>query len=493
MAPDAHVGGRRAIADIAVQVLARGGNLILGIVVTLILVRTLGDDDFGRWTTLLSVTQLAVVFTELGLEPAVVNQAARDPDRESSWVGALVALRLLLAIPVTIISIVVCLILADNGDMALAGVLLSCTMLASAPSALRAFNQLRVRNDVTMIVLTANSLLWGAAVIALAITGGSLAAYGAAFLAVTATTATLQAILSRPQMRQRLRIARELWRTVLQTGLPLGAAGVIIAMSAKAPQIFVFEISGPRDAGLYGAASRLFEQSHFIPMAVMTTLLPIMSIAQRADPAQARRVLQLSLDYLLLAALPFFALTVVASPQLLQLLFGDEFVAAAPALPVLMAAFVFVALNYPLDNMVIVQGQQRQLIKIALAGLTVMVIGNAIGVPAAGFEGAAWAVLAAEIVVTVLTYRLVSGPLGMTIGQGRLLRIVASAAVALVALEALDIAGAPLGVLVAALAVAYPAALIVLGGLDLGELRAIMRRRPPADLAPEPAPPAPGP
>lgn len=487
MADDGQVGGRRAVADILVQVLARGGNLILGIVVTLVLVRTLGDEDFGRWATILSVTQLAVVFTELGLEPAVVALAARDPDREGAWIGALMSLRLLLAIPVTIISMIVCVILADSGEMALAGVLLSCTMLASAPSAVRAFNQLRVRNDVTMVVLTVNSVLWGAAVILLAVAGGSLVAYAAAFLAVTVTTATLQFILSRPQMRQRLRMARDLWREVLKAGLPLGAAGVIGAASAKAPQIFVFELGGARDAGLYGAAGRLFEQSHFIPMAVMTTLLPIMSVAHKMDPARARRVLDLSLDYLLLAALPAFALTLVAGEQIMTLLFGAQYADAAPALPLLMGAFVFVALNYPLDNMVIVEGKQRELVKIAGAGFAVMLVGNAIGVPAYGFVGAACAVLAAEAVVTALTYRLVSRPLGMKPTDGRLLRILAAGAVLVAVLEVLDVVvGAPLGVIVVALAVVYPAALLALRGLDLGELRSLLRRRPPDELQTDP-------
>lgn len=489
MTDDGQVGGRRAVADILVQVVARAGNLLLGIVATLVLVRTLGDDDFGRWATLLSITQIAMVFVDLGLEPAVVSLAARDPDREGSWVGALVTLRILLGIPATIISIVICIIVADNGDMALAGVLLSCTMLAAAPSALRVLNQLRVRNDVTMIVLTANSVLWGGAVIGLAVVGVPMAAYAAAFLAVTFVTATLQAVLSRPQMRQRLRLARELWREALKAGLPLGIAGVISTASARAPQIFVFELDGTREAGLYGAATRLYEQSHFIPMAVVTTLLPIMAIAHKADPGKARRVLELSVGYLLMASLPVFVLTLAASPEILTLLFGDSFADAAPALPILMATFVLVAVNYPLDNMILVQGQQKWLVGRAVLATVIIVVGTAATVPFIGFVGAAASVLVAEAVVTYQTVRFVSGTLGGGLRAGPILRILAAGAIAMAVLEALDLlVGAPLGVLIVVLAVVYPAALVLFRALDLDEARRLIRRQPPPDLEPEPTP-----
>lgn len=489
MTDDGQVGGRRAVADILVQVVARAGNLLLGIVATLVLVRTLGEDDFGRWATLLSITQIAMVFVDLGLEPAIVSLAAKDPDREGSWVGALVSLRLLFAIPATIISIVICLILADNDDMALAGVLLSCTMLAAAPSALRVLNQLRVRNDVTMFVLTVNSVLWTGAVVGLAIAKVSMAAYAAAFLAVTFAAATLQMVLSRPQMRHRLRLARELWPQALKAGLPLGIAGVISTAAARAPQIFVFELDGTREAGLYGAATRLYEQSHFIPMAVVTTLLPIMAMAHKANPERARRVLEMSVGYLLMVSLPVFVLTLAASPEILTLLFGESFRDAAPALPILMATFVLVAVNYPLDNMIIVQGEQKWLVGRALIAMVIIIVGTAATVPFVGFVGAAAAVLAAEAVVTFQTFRFVSGTLGGALRARPLLRILAAGAIAMLVLEAIDLLiGAPLGVLILVLAVVYPAALLLLGALDLDEARRLIRRQPPPDLEAEPTP-----
>lgn len=481
--PAPEVGGRRAAADILVQVFARGGNLILGIVVTVLLVRGLGDAAYGQWTTLFAIVQLAVVFSELGLEPAVVSRAATDEEREGDWIGALAMLRLLLSIPASLISAIACLIIADSGEMELAGILLSATLLGSVPSVLRAFNQLRVRNDVTMIVLTVNSVGWLAAVVVLAARDAGLVAYAAAFLAVSLLSSGLQAVLSLRQMRHPMRPARDLWRPIIKAGLALGGAGILMSVGSRAPQIFVFELQGDVQAGLYGAASRLFEQAHFIPMAVMTTLLPIMSTAQRADPERARRVLETAIDYLVMVSLPGIPLAIVAGGPLLEFLFGVEFAAAAPALPVLLAAFVLVAVTYPLDNMVIVLGLQGRLIFIALTSVTLALTLNPVLINRMGFEGAAWAVLIVEAVVTVMTYRLVSSRLPFQVVTPRLIRIAIAAVITGLVLWGLDTISAPLFALVGVTAIGYPALLVALGAINVAELRALARRQPPPQLA----------
>lgn len=480
--PQEEVGGRRAFADIVVQVLARGGNLVLGLVVTVLLVRGLGDAGYGQWTTLLAIVQLAVVFSELGLEPAVVSRAAADPEREGDWIGALVVLRLLLSIPAAIVSAVACVIIADSGAMDLAGILLSLTLLGSVPNVLRAFNQLRVRNDVTMVVLTVNSIGWLAAVVVLAARDGGIVAYAAAFLVVSLLSAGLQAVLSLRQMRQPLGLARDLWRPIVSAGLALGGAGILMSVGSRAPQIFVYELQGDVQAGLYGAASRLFEQSHFIPMAVMTTLLPIMATAQRTDPERAKRVLETAIDYLVMVSLPGVPLAIIAGAQLLEVLFGAEFAAAAPALPILLAAFVLVAVTYPLDNMVIVLGLQKRLILIATTSVTLALVLNPLLINRMGFEGAAWSVLIVEAVVTVLTYRLVSSRLPFRMVTPRLLRIAAAAVVTGLSLWALDALTGSLVLLLAFTAVGYPALLVALRAVNLPELRALARRRPPPHL-----------
>ena len=49
------LGARRVTADIAAQIFGRVLDLALGVIVTVALVRYLGDADYGRWSTIIAI------------------------------------------------------------------------------------------------------------------------------------------------------------------------------------------------------------------------------------------------------------------------------------------------------------------------------------------------------------------------------------------------------------------------------------------------------
>src|SRR3954462_5441515 len=90
----ATVGRGRAARDVLGQLVFRTANLLLGIVVTILVVRGLGDAGFGKWSTLLAVSTLAGYFGNMGLSNVAVERAAAQPDAQAKWVGGLVTLRM---------------------------------------------------------------------------------------------------------------------------------------------------------------------------------------------------------------------------------------------------------------------------------------------------------------------------------------------------------------------------------------------------------------
>ena len=106
--------------------------------------------------------------------------------------------------------------------------------------------------------------------------------------------------------------------------------------------------------------------------------------------------------------------------------------------------------------------------------------GNLIAVPLAGFMGAAWITLATEAVVFLLTLRLILQTLEMPRPKlGRLGHTALAAVVLGGALEAIKLAGAPLGVLLAAFCVGYPALLFGLRAVGRADLDVLLRRGAP--------------
>jgi O-antigen/teichoic acid export membrane protein len=477
-APPTQVGARRATVDIAVQVIGRIGNLALGVVATLVVVRALGSSGFGQWSTIFAVTQIATNFGELGLNQVAVSRAASDPDREGDWLGALVSLRLLLAVPITILALLGVALIASTESVGLAGVMIAATILVGAPSALAAVFQLRVRNDISIAIMTLNSVLWTAGTVAVSTLSKSIDAFAAVFLAVSVITAGVSIVLALRLISVRLVFSRNLWRALMRVGLGVGAAGILVTLYVKLDQVLVFQFAGSRQAGLYGAAYRILDQIQFIPISVMTTLFPLIASAYPRNRERVCALLQTAGEYLTMASLPALAFTLVASHQIMTLLFGSAFDEAAPALPILMGAFVSISFGYLAGNMVVILELQNKFFRYAAVGLVINASLNVLLIPRYGFLAAAWITLATEVVVMSLTMRSVLHELEMTPRFGRLLRTLAAALTMGALTWLVSSFGVPLYGLVVVAALSYPALLLSSRVLTVTEIRAVLRKDP---------------
>jgi O-antigen/teichoic acid export membrane protein len=215
-----------------------------------------------------------------------------------------------------------------------------------------------------------------------------------------------------------------------------------------------------------------------VPVSVMTTLMPILAAAWTVNRERALRITWLAAEYLTVASLGGLAVSLVVARPLTVLLYGEDFASAAPALPVLAGAFVFICFGYLTGNLVLIAGLQRRLVTIGLVGLVVNVAGNVVLIPAWGFMGAAWMTLATEAAVVIVTAVMLRRRLELTLPSlGRMARILAAAATLALMLEISSGLGGSFAVLLAIAALAYPGLLLGLRAIDLDEIRMLLRER----------------
>jgi O-antigen/teichoic acid export membrane protein len=435
------VSRAHAARDVLIGLTGRLLNLGLGLVVVILVARTLGVAGSGAWASLLAVTAIAGTIADLGIEQVAVRRMAADPEDEPHVLGALLVIRTGLAVVATLGAFAACGVLVE-GEV-LAGALVSATVLAVAPQTLRAAFQVRVRNDRTIAVLTFNSVIWAAAVIAIAALDGGLVAFATAFLATTLMTTALAITwvlrIAKIAFDRLRRHAREL----LAVGLVVGLGLTLTAAYGRIAQLLVLELDGERGAGLYAAAFLLVERG---------------------------------LDLMTIVSLPALGFTLVASEPLVELLYGDDFRAAADLLPILTASFVLVCWGYVFGFCALVVGRQvaatavAALVLVATVGLGLLLI------PDGGAEAAAWITLATEALAIVLMGSIVLRAFALRPRARRLPRVVLAAAAMTGVVAALEALGVHVVALAVVAGVAYAAALLVLGGIS-PEDRALLRGR----------------
>jgi len=472
---------QRAASDIAMQVGVRILNLALGAVVTALVVRTLGSSGYGRWSTLFAATGLVGYFAEFGMEGVALREAARQPELEHEWIGSAMTIRLLAIGPVMALCFGVLLLLPHNDQMLTAGAILIVAMPFGGVSSLGLLFQLRVDNRIPMLVLSIRSVLWGAAVLVIHIEGGGMVPFAIAMVSTNFVGTIVNTVAALKLAERRPRPTFKHVRTIVRIALPIGLSGLLVFAYAQIDEVIVYAISGSREAGLYGAVYNLLQQSHFVPLSILTTLAPVLAASWPQDHVRLRRTTRLTAELLSVVSFGGLAFAIAAARPVVRLIFGAEFTDAAPALPILIGAFVLISYGYLNGNLMLVLGKQDRLLRISLIALVVNVAGNLILVPLVGFIGAAWMTLVTEAVVFLFTTRLLAAHLGVRRpALGRILRTAVAATALGLVLGALRLAGAPLGILAPVALVLYPALLFGLRAIGLDDIRVLVRRGAPA-------------
>jgi O-antigen/teichoic acid export membrane protein len=468
---------KRAANDIVVQVAVRVLNLALGVVVTALVVRTLGSAGYGQWSTIFIVLSLITFFANFGMEEVAVREAARDPDAEFEWIGAVMAVRLIVVGPMILASLIAIVLLHRSHEMLIAGLVVVSAMPFGGIGVLGLLFQLRVDNRIPMLVLTVRSVLWGVAVWIIHANHGHMIAFAIALVSTNVAGSIVQALAALKVVGRWPRPSRKRLRELVRIGLPVGVAGVLVFSYASIDQVFVFVLAGSRQAGLYGSVYNILNQAHFVPISIMTTLAPVMAAAWPSDRERLLKTVRLTAELLSIGSFGALAFAIFAAGPIVRLIFGPGFADAAPALPVLGGAFILICFGYLNGSLLVTLGLQQRLLRISLLALVVNLAGNAILVPLVGFMGAAVMTLVTEAVVLVATSRDILRKLELPLpGPGRIARTGLAAVLLGAGLGLMRLAGAPLGVLMAATCVAYPALLFALRAFAAEDMRLVLRR-----------------
>jgi O-antigen/teichoic acid export membrane protein len=472
------VSSSRAASDIALQIGAQILNLALGIVVFRLLARSLGPTRYGQWSTLLAITDLVGIVGSLGMENVAVRFATAEPEREDLWIGAATTLRAALTVPVIVVYVIAVIVISNDQTMLVTGLVMTLLYVTSIWSTLRVAFRLRVRNDIFAGFVLANSVLWTGAVVVIAAAGGGMVEFALAFVAISILIQGALGIMAYRAVPVRWRGARALWPQIARVSLIVGIGGALTYAYGRIDQLLVFELSPhASEAGLYAAMYKVLETAGFVPVAVMTTLFPIMSGLYPSELVRLRKLTQLAIDYLTIVSLGGLAFTIAAAGAIVDLLLGPAYHAGTSALPVLMAAFVPICIGFVGGNMVLATGLQRRYIYYATLGLLVNVALNVIFIPVYGFQAAAWVTLATELVVVSITLVAVLRKIEMRLSLRKIgLAALAAGASALVVWQ-LRVVGAQIVWLLLAMGVLYPALLIALRALDVQELIGLVRGR----------------
>ncbi|MCW5549109.1 MAG: flippase [Opitutaceae bacterium] len=376
-------------------------RMALGFVVTILLARYLGAENFGILSYCMALVALWSFLPVLGLETVVRRELALNPEAADTILSTVARLRFGAALLAGLLLAVLLWSqpVGENRENLLLA-LLGLTLLQPAITVPELYLQSRglVRYSVTAMGLAA--LVAAALRVGLIMAEAPLAWFGVPAIGEM-VCAWLG--LARYAKKEGLRwwcggFSKGRAVSLLSESWPLLISGAAVLLYLKVDQVMLRYFCGAAEVGIYAAAVRLSEAVFFIPGAVMVALLPSWAGASRQGGDDYARYLQRVYDGLAALAYGFALPVALLAGPLIRWLYGTAFAEAAAVLALHVWAGLFVFMGMARSQELNFAHANRITLWTTLAGALANVGLNLWLIPVYGAFGAALA--------TVMSYAL---------------------------------------------------------------------------------------
>lgn len=465
---------RRVAWNTAAQGVGKAAVLAIGLASVVVTTRYLGASDYGKVALAFAFIQMLGVLADVGLLTVVVREISRTPASTDRLVGNALLLRLALSLVTLALAALVSLAMPWDTEVRVAILIAGVPfVLGLLNSALVAVFQSRLRMDRAAIAdVLGRAASFVALVIVVAGDGGFYAVVATAAVGAAVTLAVTWALVRR-EADPRPRAERPVWRSLLLTALPVGAALAVSEVYFRLDTLLISAFRDYDEVGLYGLAYRIVELIGILPAIVMTSVFPLLSSYLQDSRERAERTVDAAGDLFVAIGVPIAAGGLVVAPELVRVIGGDEFAGAADPLRLLLFAVALAFVSGLFGHTLIAGGRQASALRLGLAALAFNLILNLVLIPPYGIDAAASVAVASEVLLVAGGLLLVRRELGLTPRFALLWRVLVAAAVMGGVLAFVDdwtlVVLLPLGVLV------YGASLWAMGAADprrLGALRA---------------------
>ncbi len=393
---------RTIFANIAALATGQAIAMALGLVTHAILARAVGPADYGILGFAGAVISYFGVVAALGIDTWATREIAADRNRVREVTGTATALRLALS-TVAFVGVVILIALWGRGPIVGAVVLIQgASLFIAALSFDFAFQGIeRMEAVARRQVLSAVIALAGIAV-SLNLGGGIVAS--AAVLQCAAATATLAMIWEFTRTVGFPVIGRRIlstWRGILRETAPLAVTGLLVSLYAYIDVVMLGFMRPNVEVGLYVASVRILTIGLVAAAVLRTAILPVLA-RLHASPIERRVAGAHNAAFVTaaggLAAIGGFVL----APDILTVIYGNDFREAAPVLRLLMINLLFANVAEVFHTQLVAWRLQNQQMIIMAGGAALNIALNLVAIPRYGMEGAALATIASTLLVVVL-------------------------------------------------------------------------------------------
>lgn len=416
-------------------------TLLVGVVITAILSRILGVEQYGSYALLLSYGAILQIIADFGLYLTLTREVAQEPHLEQERVSTITSLRLALFILVFLVGLIGVLIIPLYRPLLIPFIVVQVGLMFQSISQLfmgiyqkygtvwRATIGDVVGRMIQLAGVLGFSVFFAHSSDATPM--NALLYMAAMFTISTAVTHAIHARYVPSITPWRLSFSREEWKRLIRVSWPIAALLILNAIYFRIDIVMISLLRNQYEVGLYGLAYGVIERALFFPAMFGGLLLPQISTLVTKKSSEARKLLEQGVYAMTLVGVIVFIVCAVYAEDIIIFLSGVEFAAAAPLLRALSIALFVMFLGNIFGFTLIALQKQKQLLYLYAVLAFGNVVLNALLIPRFGALAAAYTTVATEataaIVAGILVYRVL--PYSFSKRDGGMALLVAGIAV----------------------------------------------------------------
>ena len=395
-------------------------------------VRRLGDERFGQYSTVLAFVGLFQIFAELGLTQYVMREIAQDRSRASKLFWNLVIIRSMLAV-LGILGITLGAVAAGYSSQIILGVfLVTSGFLFSAFDApletvLRANEKLGYISSFTVIVqlifvlFGSIFLFQGFSYIFLIIAG--LIGYPIKI------GLEVWAIRKHKLSNLEFQIDPRIWPALIRAGLPFGVISLALSVAFSIDTVMLSMFAPDQVVGWYNVGYRLIFNLMIFTGGFAEAIVPTLSRAYVDAPGSVDRWYFRSVKYMIILSLPLSIGGMILAFPLTRFLYGDPFLPSAIGLQILIWDVPLLMFNSFCGNITTVVMEERSAARIYTINAIANLVLNLYAIPRYGLIGAALVTVVTDFIGMVQFYILLNRKLNLPDFSTTLMKVIAASGI----------------------------------------------------------------
>ena len=377
---------------------------IFAFIWTILLARYLGVNDYGILGFAISITSILGIIDDLGISVHIVRHISTDYESAPKYLGNALPLKLIFASLKIILTIIVLLVMGLNKFTITVTLLFSIEMIFKSyinliNGSFQAFEEGKYQG-IGNTLMNTNTLLFILISIYtnLGLIGVSFSYILANFIALIYVYYVLNKHIVKPKYELDL----EFCKKITLYSLPFAVTAILYTVYYSIDVVMLTAMVGDYATGIYNATYKLISVLNLFYGVYGAVIFPVMSRYYVNDESMLLVSFEKSIKYLMMIIIPLATATVFYSTDIIQLVYGHEYDAAASVLSILIWTVCLLFISGAANPLLNASHKELSLTKIYATAAVFNIALNFFMIPHFSYNGAAITTVASDVLIVCL-------------------------------------------------------------------------------------------